>query len=243
MREHADRARHLADGHHLARRVSRARPRCNLGVPERELHAERHRFGMYAMRPSNHRCAPMLLGPRPHGLEQQRRDPRESDRTPDASAAQVPCRPRPKTSGRSAATARPARRLLGHGGRERDDVVLGGLLNLLDARDVERRAFAAASARRPRAPHPRPPARRWPPVRPRATPRTGASRVQIAPISVCVYRGIIRYTFSLLGRQRAVAIAGPTTVATAAPSRNRSVPPAARRRRSPRRSTQGFRRA
>ena len=83
----------------------------------------------------------------PHGARPARRGPRGSDRRPRASGG--PER-RVDDVGRGQAEVQPARRgpdLLGHGGRERDHVVLRRLLDLVDARDVE-----AAPGRGARAP-------------------------------------------------------------------------------------------
>ena len=78
-----------------------------LGVPERELEAERHRLGVHAVRAADHRRAPVLLGARAHRLHQRRRVLERSGRRPRASAAPARCRRRRTRSGRSAASAPP----------------------------------------------------------------------------------------------------------------------------------------
>ena len=78
----------------------------DLRVPERELHAERHRLGVHAVRPADHRRARdaprrarrMAASERVDVLQDQVAGLR-------ASAAPAPCRARRTTSGRSAASA------------------------------------------------------------------------------------------------------------------------------------------
>ena len=78
----------------------------------------------------------------------------------------------------------PARRradVFGDRGGERDHVVLGGLLDLLDAGDVEARRSPSDRAPHRRAPGRRRPSRRRPPAPPGATPRSGAARSRCGP--------------------------------------------------------------
>jgi hypothetical protein len=74
-------------------RGARARSRCDLRVPERELHAERHRLGVHAVRAADHRRR-RCSSARRDGVAPARRRPRiRSQRS--ASAAPAPCRARP----------------------------------------------------------------------------------------------------------------------------------------------------
>ena len=57
-------------------RTRRARSRCDLGVPERQLDAERHRLGVHAVRAADHRRAAVLLGARARWRAAGRRRPR-----------------------------------------------------------------------------------------------------------------------------------------------------------------------
>ena len=83
---------------------------------------------------------------------------------------------RPKCSQRAAGPD-----VLGDRGRERDDVVLRRLLDLVDARDVERAPSRAARARRRRGRCRPPPSRRPRRARPRARSRSGAARSRSRP--------------------------------------------------------------
>ena len=70
MREHADRARNLADADDVPR-AGRGRDRAAAPrMPERQLHAERHRLRVNAVGAADHRRPPVLLGARPHRLQQ-----------------------------------------------------------------------------------------------------------------------------------------------------------------------------
>ena len=155
----------------------------DLGVPQRQLHAERHRLGVHAVRAADHRRPAMLARARRDRRRERVDVRRESGRRPAriCSASAVSSTSddvRPKCSQRADGPD-----LLGDGGRERDHVVLRGLLDLVDARDVERGALAQRRARRRPARRRRRPARRSPPARPRARSRTGAASLQMAPIS------------------------------------------------------------
>jgi hypothetical protein len=148
MGEGADGARDLADRDRFAGAQHPVEAALQLGVPERELQAEGHRLGVDAVRPADHRRPPVLLGARAHRLH-QRGEPlddevaglahlqrlRGVDHVRRGEAEVQPPRGRPDA--------------LGHRRREGDDVVLRGLLDLLDARHVERgraRSSRAASA-------------------------------------------------------------------------------------------------
>ena len=120
-----------------------------LRVPERELQAERDRLGVDAVRPADHRRVAVLLGPRADGVA-QRRQPVEDE---VARLAHLERLRRVDDVRRGQAEVEPAGLLadvLGHGGREGDDVVPGLRLDLLDARDVE--GAALADRARPRTP-------------------------------------------------------------------------------------------
>ena len=159
----------------------------DLRVPERQLQAERHRLGVDAVRAADHRRAPVLLGAR------SRTASASASRSVEDQVARLAHLQRLRRVDdvrRGQAEVQPARRrpdLLGHRRRERDHVVLGGLLDLVDARDVER-----ARARGCRAP------RRRARCRPSAIASVAASlhlqpglvpalrRSRCAPISGCV---------------------------------------------------------
>ena len=71
--------------------------------------------------------------------------------------------------------------VLGHGGRERDNVVLRDLFDLFDARDVESRLGSQLASPHPRARCRHPPSHRQPRVRPGARFRTCAGRSRCGP--------------------------------------------------------------
>ena len=115
-------------------------------VPERQLHAERHRLGVDAVRPADHRRAAVLLGTLPHRVEQ----PGKALHDQVAGLPHLQRLRGIEHVGRGQAEVQPSRRradVLGHRGRERDDVVLGDLFDLLDARDVEAGALAQLTRR------------------------------------------------------------------------------------------------
>ena len=134
-----------------ARPRGRARTRSmlarQLGVPQRQLQAEGHQLGVDAVRAADHRRVPVLVGAR---LDRRRRAPPGSSRM--RSQASTICSAcavsttsdevRPKCSQRADGPD-----VLGHRRREGDHVVLRGLLDLVDAGDVER-ALRAQVARR-----------------------------------------------------------------------------------------------
>ena len=70
MGEGADRTRELADGYGVAGAAHPDDIPPELGMPQRELEAERHRLGMNAMGPADHGRAAMLVGTLPHRLRQ-----------------------------------------------------------------------------------------------------------------------------------------------------------------------------
>ena len=116
----------LPTRHDVARARHAREVALQLGVPQRQLEAERHRLGVHAVRAADHRRPPMLLGAR-------RGSPRSSavDALQDqvARLAHLQRLRGVEDVGRGQAEVQPARRradVLGDGGRERDDVVLGG---------------------------------------------------------------------------------------------------------------------
>jgi hypothetical protein len=141
VREGADRARKLADADHLAGAPDAIDVAADLGVPKRQLQAKRHRLGVDAVRPADHRRAAMLeravvdrfgegreigeheIAGFPH-LQRLRR----IDHVRGGHAEMEP--PGGGTD------------VLGDGRRKGDDVVLRHLLDGLDAVDVERAALA-----------------------------------------------------------------------------------------------------
>ena len=147
VREGADRAGELADADRVTRALHALDGALKLRVPERELEAERHRLGVDAVRPPDHRRPAMLeravadrLAERGEILEDE-----------IAGLAHLQRLRRVDDVRRGHAEMQPARRrpdLLGDGRGERDDVVLRGLLDFLDARDVEGAALADVARRR-----------------------------------------------------------------------------------------------
>ena len=112
MRERADGAGDLSDlGPSRGRAEARIDVAQDLRVPERELQAERHRLGMDAVRPADHRCSAMLVGPRANRHGEPVDQPRRIDVAGLApSEARARCRERRTRSGRSAATGTMGRR-------------------------------------------------------------------------------------------------------------------------------------
>ena len=138
VRERADGARDFPDRDDGPRALQPLEVALQLGVPERQLQAERHRLGVHAVRASHHRRAAMLFGPRAHGVEQ----------TFDVLDEQVGRLAHLNglrgvdDVGRRQPEVQPARRrpdVLGNRGRKRDDVVLSGFFDGRDAGDVELR--------------------------------------------------------------------------------------------------------
>src|SRR6266508_2602366 len=70
MREGANRSRELADGNDLACALDSRDAAREFRIPERELEAEGHRLGMDAMRPTDHRCPPVLFRARSYRIHQ-----------------------------------------------------------------------------------------------------------------------------------------------------------------------------
>ena len=138
MGERPDGAGDLADRHHVARSKHPVQIALKLGVPQRELQAERHRLGMDAMRSANHRRQPMFLG----ATRTASRRPAMPLTIRSACLPHLQRLRRVHHVGRRQAEMEPSRRrshFLGDSRRERDDVVLGCLLDFLDPGDVERR--------------------------------------------------------------------------------------------------------
>ena len=147
MREGADRAGDHADAHRLrAPARTRSMLALQVGVPERQLQAERHHLGVDAMRAADHRRVLVLVGAgldrlaeRRHVLEDQVAGFDHLQRLRGVDDV-----------GRGQAEVQPAGRRpddFGHRGRERNHVVLRRLFDLVDARDVER-ALVPQLARR-----------------------------------------------------------------------------------------------
>ena len=146
VRKGADRAGDLADADRRARAAHAFDVPIELRVPERELQAERHRLGVDAVRPADHRRRTMLDRPIANGLGQRR----EIAQNHVARLAHLQRLRRVDDVRRGHAEVKPARRradLLGHGGGEGNHVVLGRLLDLFDARDVEGAALADVARR------------------------------------------------------------------------------------------------
>ena len=64
VREGPDRAGDLADGDDVAGAQHAIEIALKLRVPQRQLEPERHRLGVHAVRPADHRRAPVFLGAR-----------------------------------------------------------------------------------------------------------------------------------------------------------------------------------
>ena len=137
MRERPDGARQLADGNDLACALDSSDVARELRVPERQLEAEGHRLGMDAMRPTDHRRPPMLFGARSHRLHQTV----EALQDHIARFAHLQrLRGVDDVGGRETEMEPPGGRtdVLGDGGGEGDDVVLGDLFDFLDAVELKR---------------------------------------------------------------------------------------------------------
>ena len=134
-------ARNLADADEPADAPHALDVASDLRVPERQLEPEGHRLGVHAVRAADHRRVLVLLGARTHGLG----EPLEVGEDHVAGVAHLQRLRRVDDVRRGEPEVEPAGRgphLLGDGGREGDDVVLGGRLDLFDARDVEPAARA-----------------------------------------------------------------------------------------------------
>ena len=148
----------------------------------RQLQPERHRLGVHAVRAADHRRVAVLLGAARGSTRQQRVEAVEDQVARLApSAAPARCRRRRTRSARSAASGALGPDVLGDVGRERDQVVLRDLLDLVDARDVEVAALADVPRRlAPARCRPRPWLRRRR-FRRAATFRSAGCRSRCAP--------------------------------------------------------------
>src|SRR5262245_47962265 len=136
MREGPHGARQLAPRDDGARALDPFDVPIELGMPERYLQTKGHRLGMDAVRPADHRCAAMLVGPQAHGGAQ----PVEPLEDQIAGLTHLQRLRGVDDVRRRHAEVQPARRwtdVLLHRRREGDDVVLRLALDFLDARDVE----------------------------------------------------------------------------------------------------------
>ena len=142
----ADRPGDLPDLHDLPGPLQPRPGPPELRVPQGELQPEGHRLGVHAVRPSDHRGVPMIAGPLGPRLDR----PVEVGQYHPARLPHLQRQRRIEHVGRREPEMQPASRradLLGHRGRERDDVMLRGLLDLVDAfgphagarRDIPRR--------------------------------------------------------------------------------------------------------
>ena len=100
----------LPTAHAFARAPHARDVALQLGVPERQLQAERHRLGVHAVRAADHRRLAMLFGARPDGVSERVEVLEDQVARVAPSAAPAPCPPRPTTSGRSGDSAPPGRR-------------------------------------------------------------------------------------------------------------------------------------
>ena len=136
VRECADGTRQLPDADHGAGAPHPLDVTANLGVPERELQAEGHRFGVHAVRAADHRRAAMLERAIANGpgerLQVFQDDVARLAHLQGLRSIDDVRRGHPEVK---PACRRPD--VLGHRGRERDHVVLGGTLDVLDPRNVE----------------------------------------------------------------------------------------------------------
>ncbi len=129
--EGADRARDLADGDARGRARRRVAVAVDLGVPQQQLEPERGRLGVHAVGAPDHRGVLVLDGAAPEHSAQC--GPGALEQLAGRRAAtHSPCRRRRTRSGRSERSARPAR-AFGEGRGERDHIVAGGPLDLVDA--------------------------------------------------------------------------------------------------------------
>jgi hypothetical protein len=146
MREGADRSGQLADRDPLACSTEAGDVTRQLRVPQRQLQSERHRLGVHAVRPSDHRCAAVFLGPGANGVHQSVDSPQHEvaglanlqrlGGVDDVRGGQAEMKPASRRAD-----------VLRHRRRERDDVVLRNLFDFFDAGDVECAALANVPGR------------------------------------------------------------------------------------------------
>ncbi len=134
--EGADRTGDLANPHHLAGPLQPGEIAAELIVPERQLEAEGHRLGVYAVGAADHRRVAVLVGAGGDGRPQLADQPQDHIHRLHHLQG---LRGVDDVRRRQAEVQPPRRRadVLGDGRGEGDDVVLGGLLDLFDAGDVE----------------------------------------------------------------------------------------------------------
>ena len=140
MGERADGAGKLADRDRLAGTPHAGDVPCQLCMPERQLQAECHRLGVHAVRSPDHGRLSMFVGAstnRAHEAVEARQDQvagfahlQRLRGVDDVGGGQAEVKP-----------PRGGTDMFGHGGGKGDDIVLGDLLDLFDARDVEPAAF------------------------------------------------------------------------------------------------------
>ena len=118
----------------------------DLGVPQRELEAECHRLGVHAVRAADHRRAAMFE----RAIANRVGKPVEVGQQDVARLTHLQRLRRVDDVRRRHAEVEPARRrsdFFGDRRRKGNDVVLGGLFDFFDARDVESTALADVARR------------------------------------------------------------------------------------------------
>ena len=164
----------------------------DFGKPQRQLQSERHRLGMNAVSPPDHRRLPVLE----RASRDRFRQRFEILQNQVAGLAHLQRLRRVDHVGGRQPEVQPTRRRsdgLGHRGREGDDVVLRGLARSRRSRAISNRARSRIVARRIRAERSR--RRPSPPAAAVSTSSHVSNRrwsLQIRPISGWVYRAIMK---------------------------------------------------